>query len=157
MTIILSNGQILSSTLGQLSRRVRRGHDALMQTVAETRRQRLEMLIERYGKLADFNVEMGYERTESKFSRLRNASARADRPGKSHQMGDAVAREIEDKLKLPTGWMDTPPTYAELHPDDRIAHAMRVMEAMSPYQLDQAVRVLDSLAEPPPKEGTNDR
>lgn len=115
------------------------------------------MLIQRHGKLADFNEAMGYERNTAKFSRLRRAHARKERPGKAYLMGDAVAREIEDKLKLPTGWMDTPPTYAELHPDDRIAHALAIMEAMSPYQLDQAVRVLDSLAEPPPKEGTNDR
>lgn len=127
----------------------------------DTRRQRLNLLIERHGgKLADFNVAMGYDRTESKFSRLRNANARSDRPGKSHLMGDAVAREIEDRLKLETGWMDTPLTYAEMHPDNRIAHAMKVMESMTPHQLDQAVRVLDTLAQPPTdplKNGTHDR
>lgn len=75
-------------------------------------------------------------------------------------MSSDVARDIEVKMGKPRGWMDTPPTYADLHPDDRITHAMRVMESMTPYQLDQAVRVLDTLAQPPAapdKNGTHDR
>ena len=116
------------------------------------------MLIARYGKLADFNEAMGYERNTAKFARLRRAHERKERPGKAYLMGDAVAREIEEKMKLPTGWMDTPPTHSELNPDDRISRALLVMEKMTPYQLDQAVRVLATLAEPPRelKSGTED-
>ena len=146
----------MSRAYGQLPQRATLRHARGVQTVYETRRQRLEMLIDRHGKLADFNEAMGYERTESKFSRLRNASARSDRPGKAHLMGDAVAREIEEKMKLPTGWMDTPPSYSELNPDDRIGRAVLVMEKMTPYQLDQAVRVIATLAEPPARNGTED-
>ena len=146
----------MSSPFGQLLRWGLCSHDWLMQTIDETRRQRLDMLIARYGKLADFNEAMGYERNTAKFSRLRRGHARKERPGKSYVMGDAVAREIEQRLRLPTGWMDTPPSYNEMHPNDRIAHALRVMESMSAYQLDQAVRVLDTLAQPPLKNGTED-
>lgn len=72
-------------------------------------------------------------------------------------MGSDAARSIEEKMGKPRGWMDTPLTYAEMHPNDRIAHAMMVMEGMTPYQLDQAVRVLDTLAQPDAKNGTTDR
>ena len=65
-------------------------------------------------------------------------------------MSSDIAREIEEKTGKPRGWMDTSPTYAELHPDDRIAHAMRVIESMTPYQLDQAVRVIIRWRNRPP-------
>lgn len=122
-----------------------------MQTVYETRRQRLDMLIARHGKLADFNEAMGYERNTAKFARLRRAHARKERPGKAYLMGDAVAREIEEKMKLPTGWMDTPPTHSELNPDDRISRAVLVMEKMTPYQLDQACAFLLRWLNHPPE------
>lgn len=132
------------------------GHDLMVQTVYETRRERLEWLIRQHGgKLANLNEALGYERTSPKLSRLRNANARLDRPGKAYFMGDGIAREIEERLKLHVGTMDTPLSFAEMHPDGRIAHAMRVMEAMTPYQLDQAVRVLDTLAEPAARNGTD--
>lgn len=147
---------------GEFPQCVPGGHDWAVQTVYETRRERLEWLIRQHGgKLANLNEALGYERTAPKLSRLRNANARLDRPGKAYLMGDAIAREIEEKLHLAVGTMDTPLTFSELHPDDRITHAMRVMESMTPYQLDQAVRVLDTLAqpptEPPLKNGTQDR
>lgn len=119
-----------------------------MRTVHETRREHLEELIAKYGKLADFNEAMGYPRPSSKFSRLRNANVRHDRPGKTYTMGDAVAREIEDTLGLPRGYMDTPPDHMTTSGNQQISQALKIMESMTPYQLTQAVRVLDSLAQP---------
>lgn len=158
--ILLPIGEDLSIPNGEFPQYVPGGHDWAVKTVYETRRERLEWLIQRHGgKLANLNEALGYERTSPKLSRLRNANARLDRPGKAYFMGDAIAREIEVRLSLQTGTMDTPLTYAEMHPDDRITHAMKVMESMTPHQLDQAVRVLDTLAEPPTdtlKNGTHD-
>jgi hypothetical protein len=125
-----------------------------MQTIAETRRARLEMLIKRYGRLADLNEALGYERNATKLARLRNANARSDRPGKVFQMGDPQAREIEQKLGLERGWMDTPPGYEELG-DHRIRHVAKLMEAMPEWQRDQAVKIVDTLAQPARNNGTD--
>lgn len=136
--------------IGEFHRALPCGHHSDVKTVYETRRERLEWLIRQHGgKLANLNEALGYERTAPKLSRLRNANARLDRPGKAYLMGDAIARELEERLNLPVGTMDTPLTYTELHADSRIAHAVKVMESMTPYQLDQAVRVLDTLGPSP--------
>ena len=84
-----------------------------MQTVSETRRARLEMLIKKHGSVAELNDSLGWARTDPKLTLIRNADVRSGR-AKPHQMGDAMARDIEIKLNLERGWMDTPPTYAEL-------------------------------------------
>ena len=70
-------------------------------------------------------------------------------------MGDPTAREIEVALGLPEGWMDTPPTYAELHGEnDPRTKAMLIMEALPPDQWDTALRLLDALVKPA-KNGTH--
>ena len=64
-------------------------------------------------------------------------------------MGDPTAREIEEKLNLGLGWMDTPPAYAELHgEEDPRTKVMLLLEAMPPDQRPTAVRLLDALAQP---------
>lgn len=125
-------------------------------TIDETRRIRLEMLIKRYGdKLANLNEALGYERTHSQLARIRNKNQRTDRPGKFYIMGDEQAREIEQKLSLAVGWMDTPPTYTELHgEDDPRTKVMLLMESMPPDQWATAVRLLDALTQPQKLEGT---
>ena len=126
-----------------------------MDTIDATRRKRLEMLIDRYGSIAALNLAIGVDRTDATLSQIRTQAPHS-RTGKPRAMGDEKAREIEERLGLERGWMDTPPNYAENQPNDKIVHAMKVMEAMTPYQLDQAVRVLATLAEPPARNGTED-
>ena len=64
-------------------------------------------------------------------------------------MGDDTAREIEQKLKLPIGWMDTPPTAADLYggnaPLDRLTELMAAMEPEMQYKI---VRMVAALSEP---------
>lgn len=127
--------------------RQRRLNPGSMLTSTEIRRERLQRLIDAHGSIAALNVALGWARTDPKLAQIRNANPRPGRD-KPYQMGDAMAREIEEKLGLERGLMDTPITYAELHPDDRIAHAMRVMEAMPEWQRDQALKILDTLAQP---------
>lgn len=90
-----------------------------MQAVEETRRIRLQMLVKKHGSMANFCQLLGYARTETAtLTRILNANVRHDRGGKPYNMGSPMAREIEEKLSLGLGWMDTPPTYLELHGDE---------------------------------------
>ena len=152
--IVLPKGQYFAMPFGKFTKRAHLNDDLPMQTVYETRRARLEMLIKKHGgMLANLNEAIGLERNHTQLARIRNNNARTDRPGKTFTMGDAQAREIESKLGLEIGWMDTPPNYADLHQDDRISHVMRVMESMPEWQRDQAMRLIDTIAEPIPKQG----
>ncbi|WP_343593803.1 hypothetical protein [Paracidovorax wautersii] len=128
-----------------------------MKTVDETRRIRLDMLLEKYGSFANLNEALGWTRTDSRLSRIKNQNQRTDRDGKTFMMGSPMARSIEVALQLPTGWMDTPPTYDELSKgDDARAKALEIMEHLPADQWNTAVRLLAALAEPNGKRnGTN--
>ena len=110
------------------------------------------MLRDQHGTVAALNNLIGWESTNARLSQILNGSVRSGR-GTPYEMGDTTARLIEEKLELPTGWMDTPPGYAELSPDHQITHVVRVLESMTPNQRDQAVKVVDALAQP--ANGTN--
>lgn len=79
-----------------------------MQTIDETRRQRLQILIDKHGTLAALNEALGLARTDATLSQIKNKSAHS-KTGTPRCMGDPLARRIEEKLELPLGWMDTPP------------------------------------------------
>jgi hypothetical protein len=154
--IVLPNGYNVSIPNGNFRGFPMGNTSSGMLTIAETRRARLEELITRYaGMLANLNAALGYERNDTRLARVRNANARTDRPGKVFQMGDPQAREIEEKLGLERGWMDTPPGYADLS-DRRISHVLKVMEAMPDWQRDQAVKIVDTLAQPEPAKNNGD-
>ena len=128
---------------------------ASMQTASETRRTRLEMLIKRFQTAAALNTALGWARTDPKLAQIRNANPRPGRD-KPYQMGDAMAREIEDILGLERGWMDTPPSYAEIHDgSDQKAMAMAVFESLPEDQWSTALRLLDALKKPENKNGTS--
>jgi len=153
--IVLPIGYCLSIPSGKFIKRAFSGSIQRMQTVYETRRVRLEMLIKSHGgKLANLNEALGYERNHTQLARIRNNNARTDRPGKTFVMGDPQAREIEQKLGLPLGWMDTPPTYAELRgEEDPRAKALAVFEALPADQWPTALRLIGALAQPEKKQG----
>lgn len=123
-------------------------------TVHETRRARLEMLVQQHGgKLAELNEALGLPRNATKLARIRNANARLER-GTVYVMGDREARDIEEKLGLERGWMDTPPSYAEMHgEDDPRAKVMALMESLPQDEWATAVRLVGALAQP--KEARN--
>jgi hypothetical protein len=125
-----------------------------MQTVFETRKIRLGMLKKQYGKWATLNEAIGWDKTSARLSQIHSGTMRKDR-GTPFVMGDVMAREIEEALKLATGWMDTPPTYAELHRgnDPRIT-AMLAMESMPDDEISQVLRFINAVTEPA-KDGTN--
>ncbi len=108
------------------------------------------MLLEKHGSFAKLNEALGWTRTDSRLSRIKNQNQRTDRDGKTFQMGSPMARSIEAALKLPVGWMDTAPTYDELQgADDPRARILKIMENMPAEQWNTAVRLLDALAQPP--------
>lgn len=121
-----------------------------MQTVFETRRVRLESLVAKHGTVAALNEAIGMTRTDATLSQIRNPNLRRASSGKRYEMGDAIARRIETSLGLPEGWMDTPPTYDEIHADARIGHAIKIMESMPDWQRDQVIKILDTFAQPDP-------
>lgn len=122
-----------------------------MQTVFETRKQRLRLLKEKHGTWADLNVAIGWTRTDPRLSQILSGSIRSDR-GSPYVMGDPTARQIEAALSLPEGWMDTPLSYAEIHnKEDPRALVMSLMEAMPSSEWATVVRLVDALAQPTPK------
>lgn len=117
-------------------------------TIHETRLARLQILLREHGSVAELNEAIGWPRTDVKLMQIKNANQRAGR-GKAYQMGDAMARTIEQQLHKPRGWMDTPPTYAELHGEhDPRAKLQMIMEQMPEDQWPLALRLLDALAQP---------
>lgn len=63
-----------------------------------------------------------------------------------------MARDIELKLGLPAGLMDTPLSYSEIHnEEDPRALVMSLMEAMPSSEWATVVRLVDALAQPDPK------
>lgn len=125
-----------------------------MLTCAEIRRLRLLSLIERYGTISALNEALGWPRTDPKISQIKNENVRKDRSGSIYRMGDAMAREIEEKLNLERGWMDNSPTYAEIHgTDDKPTLAAQVMEKLPNSMQEVGLRLLHSLAEPAQAEG----
>ena len=146
----------MSIALGQFSQLALGDVIAGMQTVSETRLTRLTMLVKKHGNsLAQLNEALGLDRTDATLSQIRTKAPHS-KTGKPRVMGDDLARKIEDKLSLDHGWMDTPPSYAELHgEEDPRTKVMLLMEALPPDQWPTAVGLLDALAQPTKATGTD--
>lgn len=155
--IVFPDGEMLSRPLGEFFIYPLGDPIKTMSPVEDVRRSRLQMLVKKHGSMANLCQLLGYARTETAtLTRIMNANIRHDREGKPYNMGSPMARQIEQKLSLATGWMDTPPSYAELHgEDDPRTKVMLLMEAMPPDQWATAVRLLDALAQPAPATGTH--
>jgi hypothetical protein len=154
--IVFPDGETLSSPLGEFSFSPTGSQIKTMEPVEETRRMRLQMLVKQHRSMASLCEKLGYARTETAtLTRILNANVRHDRGGKPYNMGSPMARQIEEKLLLDVGWMDTPPSYAELHgEEDPRTKVMLLMESMPPDQWPTAVRLLDALTQPGKATGT---
>lgn len=119
-----------------------------MQTVQDTRRQRLGMLKQKHGRWSVINNLLEWDTNSARLSQIHSGTLRSDR-GTLYTMGDDTAREIEGKLGLPVGWMDTPPSYGELRGEDHpLCKGVQLLEAMEPEAQYQAVRLLTALQQP---------
>ena len=79
-----------------------------MRTVEEVRLERLRMLVKEFGTLAALNRATGKPERDSTYSQILNGSLGSN-TGRPKTMGSAMARQIEDVLAKPQGWMDTEP------------------------------------------------
>lgn len=117
------------------------------------------MLVDQHGGkkdgMANLCEALGYARNNTAgLTRILNANLRKEREGEPYEMGSKKAREIEGKLGLPTGWMDTPPSLAEQfghsEPLEKMAELLAAMEPEMQYKV---VRMVGALAQP--ADGTN--
>lgn len=156
MAAIVSTGYVKAISPGNFFFTHGDGPISPMQTVQDTRRQRVGILKTKYVKWSALNEALGWERTNTRLSQIHSGTLRSDR-GTPYTMGDETAREIEQKLNLPAGWMDTPPTYAELHGEepDALTQAHTLLMAMEKDTQYQALRLLTALAEPPKANATS--
>ena len=76
-----------------------------MQPVETTRRQRLALLIQESGTQSALSEKI--EKSPAQISQWLNASLNS-KTGKPRVMSHGIAREIEEKLGKPSGWMDQP-------------------------------------------------
>ena len=153
MDRIVSPGYLKSISNGKFSFIHGSGPIPPMQTVHETRRQRVGMLKKKYSRWSVINSLLGWDKTNTRLSQIHSGTIRSDR-GTPYLMGDETAREIEQKLGLEEGWMDTPPSLSEQfghsEPLDRMTALMAAMEPEMQYKV---VRLVAAMAEP--AEGTN--
>lgn len=75
-----------------------------MKTASQIRRANLARLAEEYGGLGNINEKLGRTRSDSTLRQIRGRVKLTN--GYFREMGDGVAREIEEKLGLEPGWMD---------------------------------------------------
>lgn len=78
---------------------------------ADIRRMRLEELRERFGSLTELNRALGRNDRDYTLGQILKQSPDS-KTGKPRQMGSVMARQIEAKLGLPGGWMDSMPAGA---------------------------------------------
>lgn len=96
-----------------------------MKTSTEIRRENLNILIERYGSIANLNAQLGRNRKDATLSQIRKGSVHSG-TGRPRIMGDTMAREIETKLSLGYGWMDADHSNEAFPEDDDLIYLRRL-------------------------------
>lgn len=124
-----------------------------MKTIAEIRRDKLELLVAEFGSQEE--VAARSETSPVYLSQIKNQTLDA-KTKKPRQMGDPTARKLEIGCNKEIGWMDNAPTLAELYgaTDPRVL-MLSVMESLPKDEWPKAVRLIGALAQPA-KNGTND-
>lgn len=78
---------------------------SVMQTCSEIRHANLLALIEKAGSIQAVAEKLGKDHAQ--ISQLKT-QAKHSKTGKPRLIGDDIARLIEERFKLETGWMDNP-------------------------------------------------
>lgn len=120
-----------------------------MKTIAEIRLDNLLLLIEELGSAEALASKVNSSAVY--ISQLKNR-APDSKTKKPRQIGDPLARKMESSCGKERGWMDH--EHPRLTPRQRrMEHAQLVMESMSDYELDRAVKIIDTIAQPDPRQG----
>lgn len=72
---------------------------------SEIRKKNIAILVKRFGSEAELNTALGRRRTDSMFYQIKYGTKLPS--GRPRSLGTRMAREIEEKLGLDIGWMDT--------------------------------------------------
>ena len=89
-----------------------------MKIITEIRRENLLRLVDQCGSLAAISEAIGKKRTDPT---LRQIKIRACSPKVTvRNMGHFLARLIEEKLNLPSGWMDQDHSLDDASPEERL-------------------------------------
>lgn len=149
--IVFPMGERLSSPTGEFCFSPPGNPIAWMMTVQEIRRERLQLLVTEHGQMANLCEALGFARSDTaRLTRIANANIRHERDGKPYVMGDELARQIEEKLELERGWMDTPVGYE--FADPKMSELHRVAQELEPYQIEQLITIGSTLAQKPSKD-----
>lgn len=125
---------------------------APMKTIAEIRLQNLELLVDEFG--TSDKVAAKADTSPVYLSQLRNKTPDS-KTGKLRQIGDPLARKLETGCGKELGWMDNQ-HYPSTHRSRQITQIVRIMEHMEDWQLDQATKIIDTIAQPAPKRSNGD-
>lgn len=117
-----------------------------MKTISEIRLANLVLLVQELG--SQEAVAARATTSAVYVSQLLNR-APDSKTGKPRQIGDPLARKLEAGCDKELGWMDNA-HYPRDHRNERISHAVQAMESMGDWQLDQAIKIIDTIAEPAP-------
>lgn len=114
-----------------------------VKTISEIRHENLLTLIDEAGSAEALADAAGASAVY--LSQVKN-KAPDSKTGKPRQIGDPMARRLESACNKPAGWMDNVHSWPA-----QVQTVMAVMEHMTPWQLDQTVKIVAALSEPIPK------
>ena len=69
-----------------------------------TRRRNLQLLVNKYGSFAELNRALGRSPRDTVLNGIINGTKAPN--GKARNLGERLARQIEEKLGLPSAWLD---------------------------------------------------
>lgn len=111
-----------------------------MKTIAEIRHENLRALINEFGSQAE--IARRCDASDVYISQIvkKHPDTKTNRP---RQIGDAMARRLEEGCGKDVGWMDNLHTYSI---DGHIATVVHVMESMPEWQRMQTSRLVSAIA-----------
>ena len=96
-----------------------------MRDVKQNRRENLRLLVEREGSLVKLNEKLGRKKSDATLGQILN-QAKDTKTGNPKNMGDKIARSLEDQLSLGYGWMDADHSNEAFPEDDDLIYLRRL-------------------------------
>ena len=96
-----------------------------MRDVKQNRRENLRLLVEREGSLVKLNEKLGRKKSDATLGQILN-QAKDTKTGNPKNMGDKIARSLEDQLSLGYGWMDADHSNEAFPEEDDLIYLRRL-------------------------------